>query len=157
MVDQVNELVGKVAIVSGSARNIGRATAIELAKAGASLVVNARESKDLCDEVVKEIEAAGGKAICCLGDISDPGAVQNIIDDTIAAFGGVDILASSRFVRWGPSSLVARTRFFAARTTTMMSKPPSRDVKKEPAVFISDLLLSFCVSNKSVFSLLKTF
>ena len=99
MVDQVDELVGKVAIVSGSARNIGRATAIELAKAGAALVVNARESKDLCDEVVKEIEAAGGKAICCLGDISDSGAVQNIIDDTIAAFGGVDILVNNAAVR----------------------------------------------------------
>jgi 3-oxoacyl-[acyl-carrier protein] reductase len=99
MVDQVNELVGKVAIVSGSARNIGRATAIELAKAGASLVVNARESKDLCDEVVAEIEAAGGKAITCLGDISDPEAVQNIVDDTISAFGGVDILVNNAAVR----------------------------------------------------------
>ena len=99
MVDQVNELVGKVAIVSGSARNIGRATAIELAKAGASLVVNARESKDLCDEVVAEIEAAGGKAITCLGDISDPEAVQNIVDETISAFGGVDILVNNAAVR----------------------------------------------------------
>ena len=99
MVDQVNELVGKVAIVSGSARNIGRATAIELAKAGASLVVNARESKDLCDEVVAEIEAAGGKAMTCLGDISDPEAVQNIVDDTISAFGGVDILVNNAAVR----------------------------------------------------------
>jgi len=99
MVDQVNELVGKVAIVSGSARNIGRATAIELAKAGASLVVNARESKDLCDEVVAEIEEAGGKAITCLGDISDPEKVQNIVDDTVAAFGGVDILVNNAAVR----------------------------------------------------------
>ena len=99
MVDQVNELVGKVAIVSGSARNIGRATAIELAKAGASLVVNARESKDLCDEVVAEIEVAGGKAITCLGDISDPEAVQNIVDDTISEFGGVDILVNNAAVR----------------------------------------------------------
>lgn len=99
MVDQVNELFGKVAIVSGSARNIGRATAIELAKAGASLVVNARESKDLCEEVVTEIEAAGGKAISCLGDISDPEAVQNIVDDTVGAFGGVDILVNNAAVR----------------------------------------------------------
>ena len=99
MVNQVNELVGKVAIVSGSARNIGRATAIELAKAGASLVVNARESKDLCDEVVAEIEEAGGKAITCLGDISDPEKVQNIVDDTVAAFGGVDILVNNAAVR----------------------------------------------------------
>ena len=99
MVDQVNELVGKVAIVSGSARNIGRATAIELAKAGASLVVNARESKDLCEEVVKEIEVAGGKAISCLGDISDPEAVQNMVDDAVAAFGGIDILINNAAVR----------------------------------------------------------
>jgi len=48
MVDLVNELAGKVAIVTGSARNIGRATALELARAGASVVINARTARDLC-------------------------------------------------------------------------------------------------------------
>ena len=95
MVDQANELVGKVAIVSGSSRNIGRATAIELAKAGASLVVNARESKDLCNEVGAEIEKTGGKAIACLANISDPDAVRAMVDAAVEAFGGVDILINN--------------------------------------------------------------
>lgn len=99
MVDLVNELEGKVAIVSGSARNIGRATAIELAKAGAAMVVNARESKDLCAEVVAEIEGAGGRAITALGDISDEAAAKSIIDAAIEAFGGVDILVNNAAVR----------------------------------------------------------
>ena len=50
MVDLVNELDGKVAIVTGSARNIGRATVEELARAGASVIVNAVQAKDLCEE-----------------------------------------------------------------------------------------------------------
>ena len=99
MVDLVNELEGKVAIVSGSARNIGRATAIELAKAGASLVVNARESRDLCDEVVAEIQKAGGKAITCLADISDHEAVRNLVGNAVEEFGGVDILVNNAAVR----------------------------------------------------------
>jgi len=99
MVDLVNELEGKVAIVSGSARNIGRATALELSKAGASLVVNARESRDLCDEVVAEIQKAGGKAITCLADISDYEAVRNLVGNAVAEFGGVDILVNNAAVR----------------------------------------------------------
>ena len=51
MADLKDELTGKVAIVTGSARNIGRATAVELARAGAAVVINARSSGDLCDEV----------------------------------------------------------------------------------------------------------
>ena len=51
MADLVGELEGKVAIVTGSARNIGRATVLELARAGASLVINARQAKGLCEEV----------------------------------------------------------------------------------------------------------
>ena len=59
----INELEGKVAIVTGSARNIGRATAEELARAGASIIINAVQAKDLCDEVAEGICANGGKAI----------------------------------------------------------------------------------------------
>ena len=99
MVNLVDELKGKVAIVTGSARNIGRATAIELAKAGASLVVNSRVSKDLCDEVVEEINALGGEAISCLADISNPEAVSFLIDQTTDSFGGVDILVNNAAVR----------------------------------------------------------
>ena len=65
------ELAGKVAIVTGAGRNIGRAIALALAEAGAAVVVNVRSNKAEADGVVREIEAAGGKAVAVLGDIGD--------------------------------------------------------------------------------------
>ena len=86
------ELAGKVAIVTGSARNIGRTTAEELAQAGAAVVINALRSKDLCDEVVNGIHSEDGKALPFTADVRDPAAVQAMIDAAVAAFGGVDIV-----------------------------------------------------------------
>ena len=95
MVEQVNELAGKVAIVTGSARNIGRATALELARAGAALVINARTSGDLCEEVAHEIVSAGGRALPFLADITDADAVERMIAAAKSEFGGVDILVNN--------------------------------------------------------------
>ncbi len=75
MIDLVRELECKVAIMTGSARKIGRATALELARAGASLVINARQAKEPCEEVANEITDAGGRAIPIVADITDPEAV----------------------------------------------------------------------------------
>ena len=99
MVDLVNELAGKVAIVTGSARNIGRATALELARAGAALVINARQSKDLCEEVAHEIESAGGRALPIVADITDPDAVARMVGAAAAEFGGVDIVVNNAAIR----------------------------------------------------------
>ena len=99
MVDLFNELKGKVAIVSGSARNIGRATAIELAKGGAYLVINARKSIELCEEVVLEIEKKGGEAIAVVADISNANSVKKMVEKTVAKFGKVDILVNNAAVR----------------------------------------------------------
>lgn len=99
MVDLVNELAGKVAIVTGSARNIGRATVKELAHAGAAVVVHARESKALCDEVVAEIVADGGRAIAHTADIRDSNAVAGLVGATVEAFGGLDILVNNAAMR----------------------------------------------------------
>lgn len=95
MVDQMNELEGKVAIVTGSSRNIGRATAEELARAGAAVVINAVQAKDLCDEVAEGIRAKGGKAIPVMADVTDPNAVQAMVDAAVKEFGGVDILVAN--------------------------------------------------------------
>ena len=92
MVDLVNELEGKVAIVTGSARNIGRATAEELARAGAAVVVNAVQARDLCQEVAEGIRASGGKAIPVMADIADPDAVNRMAETAVEEFGGIDIL-----------------------------------------------------------------
>lgn len=99
MVDLVNELDGKVAIVTGSARNIGRATATELARGGAAVVIHARESLDLCDEVVAEIADFGGRAISCLADIRDEAAVKAMVARAVETFGGVDILVNNAAMR----------------------------------------------------------
>lgn len=95
MVDQVNELDGKVAIVTGSSRNIGRATAEELARAGAAVVINAVQARDLCEEVAEGIRARGGKAIPVMADVTDPAAVQAMADAAIREFGGIDILVAN--------------------------------------------------------------
>ena len=99
MVDAVKELAGKVAIVTGSARNIGRATAVELARAGASVTVAARSASDLCRAAAAEIEAEGGRAMAHVGDLADPAQARALVDAAVAAFGGVDILVLNASVR----------------------------------------------------------
>lgn len=99
MVDQVNELARKVAIVTGSARNIGRATALELARAGAALVINARQAKDLCEEVAHEIVSSGGRAIPFVADITDADAVDRMVGAAVDAFGGIDVLVNNAAIR----------------------------------------------------------
>src|SRR5579871_6877643 len=78
MPDPSHELAGRVAIVTGSGRNIGRAIALSLADGGASVVVNARSNKAEADRVVAEIAAAGGQALAFLADVADPGAVEKM-------------------------------------------------------------------------------
>ena len=99
MADLVGELEGKVAIVTGSARNIGRATALELARAGAALVINARTSKDLCEDVAHEIESAGGRALPFVADITDADAVERMCAAAKSEFGGIDILVNNAAAR----------------------------------------------------------
>jgi 3-oxoacyl-[acyl-carrier protein] reductase len=98
-VSDENELNGRVAIVTGSARNIGRAIAIDLARAGAAVVVNARSSAAEADAVVAEIRKAGGKAMAKLADVTDPVAVKELVAAAIDSFGRLDILVNNAGVR----------------------------------------------------------
>src|SRR3982074_3707570 len=94
-----NELTGKVAIVTGAGRNIGRAIALALAEGGASLVVNARSNRAEAEAVAREIEAAGGKALVHIGDVADATAVQAMADTAVKLFGGIDILINNAALR----------------------------------------------------------
>jgi 3-oxoacyl-[acyl-carrier protein] reductase len=96
---QTNELNGKVAIVTGAGRNIGRAIALALADGGASIVVNARSNRAEAEAVVREIEAAGGKAIVHIGDVADAGQVQAMAEMAVKHFGGIDILVNNAALR----------------------------------------------------------
>jgi 3-oxoacyl-[acyl-carrier protein] reductase len=93
------ELNGKVAIVTGAGRNIGRAIALALAQGGAAIVVNARGNRAEAEAVAHEIEAAGGKALVHIGDVADTAAVQAMADATVKHFGGIDILVNNAALR----------------------------------------------------------
>jgi 3-oxoacyl-[acyl-carrier protein] reductase len=94
-----SELAGKVALVTGAARNIGRAIALALAAGGATVAVTTRGSKDQAEAVVKEIRDAGGTAAVFLADVSDGAAVARMTEEVIAKFGRVDILVLNAAIR----------------------------------------------------------
>jgi 3-oxoacyl-[acyl-carrier protein] reductase len=94
-----NELNGKVAIVTGAGRNIGRAIALALAKDGASILVNARSNRAEAEAVAREIEAAGGKALVHIGDVADAASVQAMADAAMKHFGRIDILVNNAALR----------------------------------------------------------
>jgi 3-oxoacyl-[acyl-carrier protein] reductase len=94
-----NELAGKVAVVTGAGRNIGRAIALALADGGASVVVNVRSNQAEADKVVGEIKAAGGKAVSVLGDVADPKVAQAMADAALKTFGRIDILVNNAALR----------------------------------------------------------
>src|SRR6516162_7153967 len=93
------ELSGKVAIVTGAGRNIGRAIALALADAGASIIVNARANRAEADAVAHEIVAMGGKALIHIGDVADAKAVQAMADAAVNGFGRIDILINNAALR----------------------------------------------------------
>ena len=92
-------LDGKVALVTGAGKNIGRAIALHLARDGAAIVVNGRSDRAALEGVVREIEAIGGRAIPAIADVSDPEAVGRMVEDAAAALGGIDILVSNAGLR----------------------------------------------------------
>jgi 3-oxoacyl-[acyl-carrier protein] reductase len=94
-----NELTGKVAIVTGAGRNIGRTIALQLAAGGASILVNARNNRVEAETVAREIESAGGKALVHIGDVADPKAVQAMADAAVRQFGRIDILVNNAALR----------------------------------------------------------
>jgi 3-oxoacyl-[acyl-carrier protein] reductase len=94
-----NELTGKVAIVTGAGRNIGRAIALQLASGGASILVNARNNRIEAEAVAREILSFGGKALVHIGDVADPKAVQAMADAAAKQFGGIDILVNNAALR----------------------------------------------------------
>jgi 3-oxoacyl-[acyl-carrier protein] reductase len=93
------ELAGKAAIVTGAGRNIGRAIALALADGGASVVVNVRANQAEADAVLREIEAAGGKAISVLGDVGDPKTAEALAAAALKAFTRIDILVNNAALR----------------------------------------------------------
>jgi 3-oxoacyl-[acyl-carrier protein] reductase len=91
-------LQGRIALVTGAGKNIGRAIALTLARDGATVLVNGRSDQAAVESVVQEIVAAGGKAQAAMGDVSDP-AIAPKLARQAEALGGVDILVSNAGLR----------------------------------------------------------
>jgi len=89
------EFSGKVVVVTGAGRGIGAGIAARFAEAGAAVVVNYRASEAAARRVVQEIQAAGGKAIAVRADVSDPAAVENLLEQCLQTFGALDVLINN--------------------------------------------------------------
>jgi 3-oxoacyl-[acyl-carrier protein] reductase len=95
----MHELEGKVAIVTGAGKNIGRAIALDLADGGASVAIIVRADMKSAAAVVREIEAKGGKAIALAADMGKPGDIKRMVAETLARFGRIDILVNNAGIR----------------------------------------------------------
>ncbi|MEL7423562.1 MAG: glucose 1-dehydrogenase [Bacteroidota bacterium] len=92
----MGNLNGKVAVVTGGARDIGRAISVKLAEQGAKVVVNYFNSEAGANDTVAEITAAGGEAVAVKADVSNLSDIKDLKDKTVAAFGEqVDILVNN--------------------------------------------------------------
>lgn len=95
----MGKLEGKVALVTGSGRNIGRATVLKLAAEGASVVVNSRANHQEADAVAEEARALGVKALSVVADVADRKAVEGMLARAMSEFGRVDILINNAAIR----------------------------------------------------------
>lgn len=90
---------GKVALVTGSSRNIGKAIAERFASEGAAVVVNARSSQDELEATASEFEAQGYQVLPVLADVADPEAVNDMVAKGIDRFGKIDVLMINHSIR----------------------------------------------------------
>jgi 3-oxoacyl-[acyl-carrier protein] reductase len=93
------KLAGKVAIVSGSGRGIGRATALKLAAEGAHVIVNDMD-KEPANGVLEDIRKAGGTAAACIGSVTEDGFAERFIAAAYSEFGGLDIIVNNAGYTW---------------------------------------------------------
>src|SRR6187402_2353671 len=101
---EARPLEGKVALVTGAGRGIGRALAIALAAQGASIGALARNREQL-DRLVSEIKSTDGRAIALAADVTDAAAVKRSVDRTVLEFGALDIVIANAGISPAPGSL----------------------------------------------------
>lgn len=93
------KLEGKVALITGSGRGIGRAIALKLASEGARIVVNDLDAEP-AQETVQAIVAAGGQAVACVGSVSAPDFAERFVGTAVSEFKGLDIIVNNAGYTW---------------------------------------------------------
>jgi NAD(P)-dependent dehydrogenase (short-subunit alcohol dehydrogenase family) len=113
-------LDGKVALITGSSRGIGKAIAEAMAKTGAKVVISSRKA-DACESVAESIRAGGGEAIAIPCNVSDLGQVQSLVDDTLKHWGRIDVLVCNAAVNphFGPSLEIDESAFDKVMSTNV--------------------------------------
>jgi 3-oxoacyl-[acyl-carrier protein] reductase len=119
----MEKLEGKVAIVTGSGRNIGRATVLKLAAEGAHVVVNARSNQAEAEAVAREAQALGVKALAIIADIANKPEVEMLATQTLSAFGRVDILVNNAAIRPHKPFMELTTQDWEAVRTVVLDGP----------------------------------
>lgn len=122
MTTDLFSLQGKVALITGSSRGIGRSIAEEMAKKGAKVVISSRKA-DACEEVVKEIAAQGGEAVAIPCNISNKEELQLLVDRTREHWGQIDVLVCNAAVNpyFGASAGIPDTAFEKIMTCNIQS------------------------------------
>jgi 3-oxoacyl-[acyl-carrier protein] reductase len=95
----MGKLDGKVALISGSGRGIGRAVALKLAQEGARVVINDLDQEPAA-EALAAVEAAGGEAVACKGNVTEPDFGERFVQTALDNFGGVDIIVNNAGYTW---------------------------------------------------------
>ncbi len=93
------ELKGRVALVTGASRNIGRAIALALAEAGASIAIVARSDEAAAESVAREVEAQGSRVTVLLGDVAQEADAERLVGQTVDVLGGLDLLVNNAAIR----------------------------------------------------------
>lgn len=118
------DLTGKVAVITGSSRGIGRAIADELAALGARVVISSRK-QDACDAVAQDLNARHGPdtAIAVAASISDKDALQNLVEQSLTAFGKIDVLVcnAASNPHYGPMSGISDEQFVKILTNNIIA------------------------------------
>jgi enoyl-[acyl-carrier-protein] reductase (NADH) len=128
----MTKLAGKVELITGSGRGIGRAIALKLASEGARIVVNDLDSAP-GDAVAAEIVAAGGKAIAVNGSVSDPGFPDRFVGAAVEKLGGLDIIVNNAGYTWDSTiQKMTDEQFHARRASGRAVSHPARGRRADP-------------------------